>query len=269
MTNVKELYKKYMDNMPVDIKTKKDTNMYIDSFWKEQKEIVKEKCVLLKNEAYLLSKARMKWEANAKAEAKAEVKAIAQAKAEAKAEANAIAKVKAELKEIAKEISLDIAKAKAEAKEIAREKAEAKEMALLKAEWKAIFENHQKAKAAKAAKAVYQVWVNVDGGPTIISSCSDSAGKVKRNLHEYNLFVREQYYVIKDVKPELKNSEIMVEIAKLWNLQKLLAKNLASSNPYHPPVTIQTPTNPENKRNLDGPSWWWINKGEEIMLNRR
>jgi hypothetical protein len=246
--------------------------MYIDSFWKEQKEIVKEKCVLLKNEAYLLSKARMKWEANAKAE----VKAIAQAKADAKAEANAIAKVKAELKEIAKEISLDIAKTKAEAKEIAREKAEAKEMALLKAEWKAIFENHQKAiakanaaKEAKAAKEVYQVWANVDGGPTIISSCSDSAGKVKRNLHEYNLFVREQYYVIKDVKPELKNSEIMVEIAKLWNLQKLLLKNLASSNPYHPPVTIQTPTNPVNKRNLDGPSWWWINKGEEIMLNRR
>lgn len=287
--------------MPVDIKKKKDINEYVNEFWKEQKENVYEKYRLLKNEAKKIDDAKVKWEAKAKAEACA----IAREKADAKADAKAIAKVKADLKVIAKEIALDIAMAKADAKAIAQAKAEAKaeakaialveaeakSIAKLKAEWQAIFQEHdkimEKVKADAKAKACTGI-VGIDcdhpKGPKCMEalsgpqSSSCNSEKTKRNLHEYNLFYKEQYPMIKEVKPELKNHEIMVEIAKLWNLKKMLSKNLAPPalnvsinydvNPSNP-VTPMNPVKSVNKDDFGGASWWWINKGEEIMLNRR
>ena len=293
--------------MPVDIKKKKDINEYINEFWKEQKENVYEKYRLLKNEAKKIDDAKVKWEVKAKAEACV----IARAKAEAKAEAKAIAKVKADLKAIAKEIALDIANAKADAKAIAQAKAEAKAeakaialveadakaIAKLKAEWQAIFQEHDKIMKKVRADAKAKVCTGLVGlvglvgldcdypkGPECMKALSGSQSsscnseKTKRNLHEYNLFYKEQYPMIKEVKPELKNHEIMVEIAKLWNLKKLLSKNLAPPalnlsinydvNPIQP-VTPMNPVKSVNKDDFGGASWWWINKGEEIMLNRR
>jgi hypothetical protein len=246
---------------------------------------------LLKNEAKKIDVMKAKWEANVKARACE----IVQEKAMAKADAKAIAMVKADLKAIAKEIALDIVNIKADAKAIALAKADAKAdakaIAKLKAEWQAMFQEHgkimEKVRAdvnTKARAGIVGIDCDYPKGPVCVEALSGpqsgscNSENTKRKLHEYNLFYREQYHLIKEVKPELKNHEIMVEIAKLWNLKKMLCINLAppalnlSINYDVNPSNAVTPTNPfksVNKDDFGGPSWWWINKGEEIMLNRR
>jgi hypothetical protein len=299
MTNVKELYKKYMDNMPVDIKTKKKINAYSNKFWKEQENSIRIQKMLLKYPGII----QKDWWADAKADTRAMAKAIAQAKADVKTESKADYKVdvKAEakrplsgyqlflkewqpkMKEAHPELSNterfakiaeewqkqnEFVKAKA-----AKAKMDAIELVEMRLKWEAIFREHEERKAAVRAKPMVSVMMEIMEDSSMKSSYSagSSAGKVKRNLHGYNLFYREQYYSVKELKPELKNSEIMVEIARLWHLKKKLAINLvqprmcgnnvSNATSGYTSVSNSVSRTPVGADDYGGPSWWWQHKG--------
>lgn len=296
MTNVKELYEKYMAKMPSDLKGKREVNAYSNEFWKKQDEITKDKKMFLKRQSII----EKGWVAEAKANARAEARAIAQAKAEVKAEAKAIAKAKADAIEYAKlkkmwdEIftahdnavaeakAAKAAKAeaaKAEAQKIAKEKEDNfKAIEEVWTKWEIKLKEEERIRNDKAAMRAKPVVMEII--EENLTKSSDPVccipGKQKRNLHGYNLFYREQYYKVKELKPELKNSEIMVEIARLWHLKNDLAINLEEPRPRGNNVSNATSgyascstsgyascvsRTPIGSDDMGGQAFWWQPKG--------
>ena len=75
--------------------------------------------------------------------------------------------------------------------------------------WKDFKEKAKEAKAAKAEKPKRKKGVDKDGNV-----------KEKRPPSPYNIFVKEQYEMIKNANPELDKNQIFSEIARLWNEKK-------------------------------------------------
>ena len=79
--------------------------------------------------------------------------------------------------------------------------------------WKDLKEKDKAAKvankAAKAQKPKRKKGVDKDGNP-----------KEKRPPSKYNIFVKEQYEIIKNANPELDKTQIFFEIGKIWKEKK-------------------------------------------------
>ena len=75
--------------------------------------------------------------------------------------------------------------------------------------WKDFREKAKEAKAAKAEKPKRKKGVDKDGNP-----------KEKRAPSQYNIFVKEQYEIIKNANPELDKTQIFAEIGKIWKEKK-------------------------------------------------
>lgn len=289
MTDVKMLYKNYMEKMPVDIKTKKGINAYSNKFWKDQENSIRIQKMLLKYPGII----RKDWWDEAKSETRARARAIAQAKADVKtdtkchltgyqlllkemlweelAEINNTERFIKIAEEWQKHEELDKAKAKAKAK-ASKANIDAIDLTEIRLKLETIFRDHDERKAAVFGKPIAPVIIEIMKDSTTKSSCpaGSSTGKMKRNLHGYNLFYREQYYSVKELKPELKNSEIMVEIARLWHLKKKLAinivqphicgNNVSGATSGYTSVSKSVSRTPIGTDDYGEPSWWWSNK---------
>ena len=75
--------------------------------------------------------------------------------------------------------------------------------------WKDFREKAKEAKAAKAEKPKRKKGVDKDGNV-----------KEKRAPSQYNIFVKEQYEIIKNANPELDKTQIFAEIGKIWKEKK-------------------------------------------------